>query len=249
MCAAPISDRQARHLSLADFGPGGVRRLAKGRALIIGVGGTGCSAAQALGASGIGELVLNDFDRIDASNLSRQILFSQSQLGELKVDAAAARLRDQNPALSVDTIPTRLDATSLRAAMQDADVVLDCSDNFATRFAINAACVATGTALVSGSAIRWEGQLAVFGPDYTEGACYRCIYSDDDESLDDCAGAGVLATLPGSIGQMMASEAIKTITGIGKPSSFVMYDARLGAWQTLNVNKRPDCPVCQPQRD
>ncbi|MEO0615478.1 MAG: HesA/MoeB/ThiF family protein [Pseudomonadota bacterium] len=244
VCAASTDDRDARHRSLAGFGDDATRRLRVSRVLIIGVGGTGCAAAAALAAAGVGKLALVDFDRVDASNLARQPLYTPADIGRDKVAVAATRLATQHPGIDIVPRAERLMGDALRDAVGDADVALDCSDNFASRFALNEACVATGTALVSGSALRWEGQVAVFGPDYASAPCYRCMYSDDDESLDDCQGAGVLGPIPAVIGALMATEAIKVVTGTGSPARLSLYDGRSGEWRQLSVTKNANCPVC-----
>lgn len=244
VCAAQTDDRDARHVSLAGFGAEGTRALHAAHALIIGVGGTGCAAAGALAAAGVGTVTLVDFDRVDASNLARQSLYTPDDIGGDKVAAAASRLTAQHPGIHVAARAERLVGDALVAATSVADVALDCSDNFASRFALNAACVKTGTALVSGSALRWEGQLAVFGPDYARSACYRCLYAEDDESLEDCQGAGVLGPIPATIGTLMATEAIKCVTGKGSASRLSLYDGRTGDWRQLTVAKQTACPVC-----
>ncbi len=244
MCAAPTDDRDARHVSLGDFGAEGVERLRGAHALVIGAGGTGCAAATTLGAAGLGTLTLVDFDRVDASNLARQALYAPGDVGRDKVEVAATRLLAQNAGIRVIPRGVRLAGSELEAAVDAADVVLDCTDNFASRFTLNLACVATGTALVSGSALRWEGQVAVFGPDYASGPCYRCLYEDDDENLDDCQGAGVLGPLPAVIGAAMAVEAMKVVTGSGTPTRLSLYDAKTGDWRQLHVGKRAGCPAC-----
>ena len=212
---------------------------------MVGLGGLGCPAAQYLATSGIGRLVLNDFDRVDETNLPRQILFTAQDVGELKVDAASARLRALNPEVDVTTLPERLDAAALAAAVRGADVVLDGTDNFAARFAVNRACVAARKPLVSGAAVRVEGQLAVF-PNRAGDPCYSCLYDDEDEWLGDCQGNGVLAPVPGVIGTLMAQEALKLV--LGWPSSLhnalLLWDAKRGDWQRVALNRDPDCEVC-----
>lgn len=244
VCAAPTDDRDARHVSLGGFGAAGVERLGAAHALIIGAGGTGCAAATALAAAGTGTLTLVDFDRVDASNLARQPLYTPGDVGHDKVAVAARRLAAQHPCIRVEARCERLSDDALRKAVARADVALDCTDNFASRFALNAACVAEGKALVSGSALRWEGQVAVFGPDFASSPCYRCLYADDDENLDDCQGAGVLGPLPAVIGAAMAVEAIKAMTGTGTGSRLSLYDAKAGEWRQLDVVKRSGCPAC-----
>ena len=237
--------RAARHISLPQIGPAGQQSVADSTALIIGLGGIGCAAASYLASSGIGHLVLNDFDTVDATNLGRQILYGPADIGELKAQRAAAALRRINPAVRLTVVTDRMDAKSLAGAAALSDVVLDGTDNFATRFQVNEACVSASRCLISGSAIRFEAQLAVFGPDFGTSPCYRCLYSEADESLEDCAGSGVLAPVPGMIGSMMATEALKTLTGnpaaVGR---LALYEGLSGEWRRVTIRKQPDCPVC-----
>lgn len=237
--------RDARHLALPQVGAEGQTRIANGKALLIGVGGIGCAAAAYLASSGVGHLTVVDFDTVDETNLARQVLYAQGHIGELKADVAAARLRKINPCIEVVAVNQRLTGDDLKQAVADADVVLDGTDNFATRFEVNRACVAAGRRLVSGSAIRLEGQLAVFGPDYDDSACYACLYSDNDELLEDCAGNGVLAPIPGVVGTLMAVETLKFLAGIEAPAPTLrLYDGVAGEFRQLVVSKRKDCPVC-----
>ena len=211
---------------------------------MIGLGGTGAAAATALAGAGIGTLTINDFDSVDESNLARQTLYGPGDVGMKKAEVARERLVEQNPAITIEAIATRLTDEALKARIAAADIVLDCCDNFASRFAINRAAVETATALVTGAAIRWQGQVNVFGPDYVNGPCYQCLYQPDDESLDDCQGAGVLGPLPPMIGQLMAIEAIKLVAGTGARSTMWIFDAQSAEWQTLQVNRSKDCVVC-----
>jgi adenylyltransferase/sulfurtransferase len=244
MSAGTLS-RDARHLALPQVGADGQRRIAQARVLLIGVGGIGCPAAAYLASSGVGHITVCDFDTVDETNLGRQVLYGPGHIGELKADVAAERLRKINPAIDVVPIAARLTGDALLRAAADADVVLDGSDNFATRFEVNDACVRSRRRLVSGSAIRFEGQLAVFGPDYGASPCYRCLYEEADESLGGCAGHGVLAPIPGVIGTMMAVEALKFLAGVGSPAPLLrLYDGVAAEFHRLGVNKRPNCPVC-----
>lgn len=236
--------RDARHHALPQVGETGQRRIAAGAALMIGVGGIGCAAAAYLASSGVGRIVLCDFDTVDATNLGRQVLYGPDDVGRQKAEVAAARLGELNPDIEITALTERLSGEALATAVADVDVVLDGCDNFATRFAVNDACVAAGRRLVSGSAIRLEGQLAVFGPDYSVSPCYRCLYTEADESLDNCAGNGVLAPVPGVIGTMMAVEALKYLAGVGGDELFRLYDASHAEFRTLVVRKRHDCPTC-----
>ncbi len=237
--------RDARHLALPQVGADGQQRIAEGKVLLIGVGGIGCAAAAYLASSGVGQISVCDFDTVDATNLGRQVLYAQEHIGELKAEVAAARLRKINPEIEVDAINQRLTGDALHAAVAGADVVLDGSDNFPTRFQVNDACVAESRRLVSGSAIRLEGQLAVFGPDYSESPCYRCLYADADESLGNCAGNGVLAPVPGVIGTLMAVETLKYLVGIAPDAPMLrLYDGTATEFRHLGVKKRQDCPAC-----
>ena len=237
--------RDARHLALPQVGADGQRRIAESSVLLIGVGGIGCPAAAYLASSGVGRIVVCDFDTVDETNLGRQVLYGPGHIGELKAEVAASRLRKINPAIDVAAITQRLTGEALADAARNADVVLDGSDNFATRFEVNDACVEVGRRLISGSAIRFEGQLAVFGPEYSASPCYRCLYEEADESLGSCAGNGVLAPIPGVIGTMMAVEALKFLAGVDSPMPLLrLYDGIASEFRHLGVSKRPDCPVC-----
>lgn len=237
--------RDARHLALPQVGADGQQRIADGKVLLIGVGGIGCAAAAYLASSGVGHITVCDFDTVDETNLGRQVLYAQGHIGELKAEVAAERLRKINPDIEVTAISERLVDDTLVAAVANADVTLDGSDNFPTRFQVNDACVAQSRRLVSGSAIRLEGQLAVFGPDYSSSPCYRCLYAEADESLGDCAGNGVLAPVPGVIGTLMAVETLKFLAGIASPAPLLrLYDGTASEFRHLGVSKRPDCPTC-----
>lgn len=238
--------RDARHIALEQVGKDGQQKIAAGTVLLIGAGGIGCAAASYLASSGVGHLKIADFDTVDASNLGRQILYTPDDVGERKAEVAAKRLRASNPNIEITAITERLEDAALDAAVESSDVVLDGCDNFATRFQVNNACVSAGRRLISGSSIRLEGQLAVFGPDYSDAPCYRCLYAEADESLDSCAGNGVLSPVPGVIGAMMAVEALKYFAGIASATDMLhLYDAAAVEFRTLNIQKRQDCPVCR----
>lgn len=238
--------RYSRHLALPDFGPQRQRRLSKARVLIMGVGGLGSPAAMYLAAAGVGEIILCDFDRVDLSNLQRQIAHTSDDLGALKVESAADTLLAINPDITVYIIEDRMNADELQEEVEGADVVLDGTDNFGSRFAINAACVASGVPLVSGAAIRYSGQLSVFEPARAESPCYACLYDERAEGLENCRSNGILAPVVGVIGSMMAVEAMKLITGIGKPLTGMLasYEALQGTWKHSALAKDPACPVC-----
>jgi len=238
--------RYSRHLSLPQIGAEGQQRLAQSTVLIVGLGGLGAPAALYLANSGLGHLLLNDFDRVDVTNLPRQILFGPEDIGKFKTRASTQRLTALNPELAVTEFNERLSGPGLADAMAGCDVVLDCTDNFATRTLINAACIATRTPLVSGAAIRFEGQLAVFRADKPGGPCYRCLYSEADENLESCAGQGILAPVAGTVGSMMATEAIKVLAGLNSEleGQLWVYDALAGKPHTFRIPRRVDCPAC-----
>lgn len=217
--------------------------------LLVGVGGIGGHVALALSAAGVGRLTLADFDHVDNTNLARQTLFSADDIGKPKVEVAARVLRERYPDCGIGTIDARIDEPTLENHLDGIDCIADASDNFATRFSINRVAVSRSLPLVSGSAIRWEGQVATFGPNYDSDPCYACVYSPDDESLDDCQGAGVLASVPGTIGQIMATEIIATIVGQPRTPLMTVWDARAGRIAQLALNKRTNCPVCALSQD
>ena len=237
--------RYARHLPLTGFGAEGQRRLATTRVLVIGIGGLGCPVAAYLTAAGVGQLVLNDFDTVDETNLARQFLYTADDLGKRKVEIAAARLHIINGAVRHEMIDRRLEGEALAAAVRDADVVVDASDNFATRFAVNAACVSAGVPLVSGAVIRMEGQVAVF-PNDGASACYRCVFPDEGGPQETCSDTGVLAPLPGVVGSIQAVEALKLLTGLGRPliNRLLLLDALEMEWRMVRLARDPACPVC-----
>ncbi len=240
-----MSKRYARQIALADVGAEGQAKFGRARVLVVGLGGLGCPAALYLATSGIGRLVLNDFDRVDETNLPRQILYGPEDVGALKVEAAKKRLTALNPEVEVVCLAERLDGAALDTAVAEVDVVLDGTDNFAARFAVNRACVTRRVPLVSGAAVRVEGQIAVF-PNRGDGPCYACLYNDEDEWLGDCQGNGVLAPVPGVIGTLMAEEALKLV--LGWPSALhdrlLLWDAKRGEWQSVALKRDPECVVC-----
>jgi molybdopterin/thiamine biosynthesis adenylyltransferase len=239
--------RYSRHLALPQVGESGQRRLEQSSVLVVGLGGLGSVASLYLVNAGVGHLVINDFDKVDATNLPRQILYREADVGEFKTHATAERLRAANPAPHVNVMNRRLDADELRDAVSACSLVLDCTDNFPTRLALNAACVAARKPLVTGAAIRFEGQVAVFLNDDTASPCYRCLYSDEDENFANCAGQGILAPVAGTIGALLATEALKLLLGLdsGLRNRLWVYDALAGATRTVAIRKDPACPACQ----
>jgi adenylyltransferase/sulfurtransferase len=240
------TSRYARHLALAGFSDEAQARLASATALVVGAGGLGSPALLYLAAAGIGRLVVSDFDTVDVTNLQRQILFAEEDIGRGKAEAAARRLHALNPETRVTPVQERLLGDELGDAVASASLVLDCSDNFGTRFAINAACVAARVPLVSGAAIRYEGQLAVFRNDVDGAPCYRCLWEDEAEGLENCRGNGILGPVTGVIGSAMAVEALKLVTGCAPvaDSRLMLYDAQEASWRTLSIERDPACPVC-----
>lgn len=237
--------RYSRQIMLPEIGIEGQQRLQATRALIIGLGGLGSPAAMYLAAAGVGTLELADDDRVDLSNLQRQVLHTTPHIGLAKTASAQAGLHALNPTTRLLPHDTRLAGEALREAVAAADVVLDCSDNFATRFALNQVCHAQQTPLVSGAAIRWDGQITVF--DGRPGSpCYRCLYTEEGEEELRCSENGVVAPLVGIIGAMQALEAIKLACGAGTPlgGRLLMLDALRMQWRELRLRRDPACPVC-----
>lgn len=239
--------RYSRQIMLPDFDIDGQERLLAARVLILGLGGLGCPVALYLGAAGVGELWLADGDRVDLSNLQRQIAHGDADIGAFKTASAAAAVRALNPGVRLHGIEEKLDGEALQQAVAAVDLVVDCSDNFATRFALNAACWQLRKPLVSGAAIRGEGQLLVIDPRRDDSPCYRCLYSDDagDAQLS-CSENGVLAPLVGVIGTLQALEALKLLAGYGEPAvgSLLVFDAKRLDWRKLKLRRDPGCPVC-----
>jgi adenylyltransferase/sulfurtransferase len=238
--------RYGRHLILPEIGAEGQARLKRGSVLLVGVGGLGCPAALYLAAAGVGRLGLVDDDRVDASNLHRQVLYGDADVGRPKVEVAAERLRAINPAIRIETHATRVSAANAARLVGDYDVVLDGADNFPTRYLLNDACVMGGRPLVQGSVHRFEGQASVYHHD--GGPCFRCLFPTPPpaDSVPDCAAAGVLGILPGLIGLLQATEAIKLLTGIGRTLAgrLMLYDALAMTWNELPIARDPQCPVC-----
>jgi molybdopterin/thiamine biosynthesis adenylyltransferase len=240
---ARMSDfsRYSRQVILREVGVNGQQLLRDSCALVIGVGGLGSAAALYLAGAGIGRLILADRDRVDLSNLQRQVLYRQADIGRDKTAAAQATLAALNPQVEIELV----DGDSWREALPRADVVLDCSDNFPTRYAVNAACVAAGKALVSGAAIRFEGQLAVFDS-RRGGACYACLYPQTGgEAQETCEEAGILGPVAGTIGAMQALAALKLLLGMNDDvNRLQLWDARRMNWRNTQLSRDPACKTC-----
>ena len=242
--------RYSRHILLDEIGIEGQEKLLASRALIIGAGGLGSAAAYYLAGAGVGHLIIADHDTVDLTNLQRQILHTEQRVGLAKVDSAKQTLHQLNPSIRIDTIQERLAGNALAALVASVDVVLDCTDNFATRHAINAACVAARRPLVSGAGVRFDGQCSVFDPRRPDSPCYACLFPPDLQYEEiACSTMGVFAPLVGIVGTMQAAEALKLLMGAGTPLTgrLLMLDARTMQVQQINVPRNANCPVCGTQ--
>jgi molybdopterin/thiamine biosynthesis adenylyltransferase len=235
-------ERYARHLVLREIGGQGQQALKRARVLLVGAGGLGAPAALYLAAAGVGRLGLVDPDTVSLSNLQRQVLYGARDLGREKPHAAAERLADLNPHAHVESLPLRLSRENAGALISGWDLVLDGTDDFATRFVVNAACVAQGKTLVSGAIGRWTGQVGVFAGR----PCYRCLVPAIPPDAETCEAVGVLGALAGVVGSMMAVEAVKVITRAGEPLTgrLLIYDALAAEARTVGIGPDPSCPVC-----
>ena len=237
--------RYSRQIMLPAFDIAGQKRLSRGRVLVVGLGGLGSPVAMYLAAAGVGRLVLADFDAVDLSNLQRQIIHTTDRIGMPKAESARATLAALNHEVELVLVERNLTAATLPELLQDLDLVVDCCDNFTTRFAVNAACVAARKPLVSGAAIRMEGQVATFSGQ-PGGPCYQCLYPGDGEVDATCTANGILAPVPGIIGSIQATEAIKVLTGLGRPlfGRLLLLDAATMEWRQVRLVADPQCPVC-----
>ena len=242
--------RYSRHILLPEIDVGGQQALLAGKVLVVGLGGLGCPVAMYLAAAGVGELHLADDDLVDLSNLQRQIAHGDSDIGRPKVDSAADTARQLNPDIRLRRYPQRLEGDSLDSAVAAVDVVVDASDNFSTRFALNEACYRAGVPLVSGAAIRGEGQLSVYDFRREDSPCYRCLYHDGDDAALNCSESGVLSPLVGMVGSLQATEALKCLTGAGDLlcGRLLIIDAFAMEFRTLGLSPDPQCPVCSCPR-
>ena len=239
--------RYSRHILLPELGIDAQRRFAAAHVLIVGAGGLGAPAAHFLAAAGVGTLTICDADTVDLTNLQRQILYATDDIGKAKVAAARDRLHAINPDVRVETVPARVGAAELAPLVARAGVVVDCCDNFATRHAVNRACVTAGTPLVSGAAIRFDGQIAVFDPRDAASPCYHCLFGEGEEIEETrCATMGVFAPLTGIVGATQAAEALKLIAGAGASLAgrLLLLDALAMQWREVRVPRDPACPVC-----
>ena len=238
--------RYSRQVLLPQLDVEGQDRLVNARVLVVGMGGLGTPVAMYLAGAGIGELIIADYDHVELSNLHRQVVHSTADIDRPKVESARDRMLAINPEVTVTTITSALDADTLLEWVQQVTVVVDACDNFATRFAVNEACVQAGVPLVSGAAIRMEGQLSVYDSRDENSPCYRCLFSDESAEEETCSQTGVLGPVVGTIGSLQALETIKLIAGIGKPlvGRLLLFDGLQGEWQRVQLKRDPGCPVC-----
>ena len=243
--------RYSRHLLLNEFGEEAQERLLAANALVIGAGGLGSAALLYLAASGIGHITVCDGDKVDLTNLQRQVVHRNESIGKPKAASAASTLAAINPEIRVEALDERAGPDRLMALVRAADVVLDCSDNFATRHALNRACVAHRKPLVSGAGLRFDGQIAVFDLRREDAPCYHCLFAEDARAEEErCATLGVFAPLVGVVGTMQAMEAIKLITGVGETLAgrLMLFDALASRWHEVRLARDPHCRVCGAHR-
>jgi len=237
--------RYARHIGLPQIGEPGQDRLLNAHALIVGMGGLGSPVALYLTAAGIGELTLCDYDRVDLSNLQRQVLHGTADIGELKTESATAKLKAINPDIKINTVDYFAEEAELKTIAKTASIILDCTDNFESRFGLNRISQQTRTPLISGAAIRWEGQVTAFDPNDSDSPCYQCLYPDENARDASCAMEGVVAPLVGVIGTMQAQAAVNLL--LGQPSlvgKVLLYDANRMDWHRITLKRNPRCPQC-----
>ena len=238
--------RYSRHLLLDEIGIEGQQKLLDAAVLVVGCGGLGAAALPFLAAAGVGRLMIADDDTIDDTNLQRQTAFCEADIGQSKAEVLQGRLNALNSRTQISALNERLSEARLLELVQSVDLVLDCCDNFATRQAVNRACVAARTPLVSGAAVRFEGQIAVYRPDLPDTPCYACLFDGESANDSACAVFGVFSPLVGIIGTTQAAEALKLLMGIGANASceLLLYDALANEWQRLAFDKNPACRVC-----
>ena len=244
--------RYSRHILLDEIGVEGQQRLLDAHALVVGAGGLGSPVALYLATAGVGRITLVDDDAVDLTNLQRQIAHTQARIGQPKAESARVAINAINPDVQVRPLVRKVGDRELDELVPDADVVLDCCDNFATRQAINRACFRAGKPLVAGAAIRFDGQVSVFDPRQPASPCYACVFPPDQALEEErCATMGVFAPLVGIIGAVQAAEALRLLAGVGKPlvGRLQMLDARTMEWNELRIGRNPHCPVCAPLRN
>ncbi len=238
--------RYSRQIMLPEIDIEGQQRLLEATVMLIGLGGLGSPVSMYLASAGVGHLMLVDDDSVELSNLQRQIVHSTADIDRPKVESARDRLLALNPDCKITLVNKQLNESELLQKTKDVEVVIDGSDNFPTRFAVNQACFMNKTPLVSGAAIRFEGQMSVFDPREQNSPCYRCLYNDEEMATETCSQTGVVAPLLGVIGSLQAMETIKLITGLGETliGKLLLFDAATSEFQTMRFKKDPCCPVC-----
>lgn len=243
--------RYSRHILLNEWGVDGQERVSQSHVLVVGAGGLGSPAALYLASAGVGQITLIDHDVVDVTNLQRQIAHTQDRVGQLKVESLKKAIEQINPEVQVQCIAQRADSVLLNHHVALADVVLDCTDNFETRHAINLACVQHNKPLVSGSALRMDGQVAVYDIRQSQAPCYACVFPPTQQFEETrCATMGVLAPLVGIIGSLQATEALKILSGMGASltGQLILFNAQFMEWQTLQTHRHVQCPVCSAHR-
>ena len=237
--------RYSRQILIKDIDISGQEKILNSRVMIMGLGGLGAPVAMYLASAGVGQLTLVDYDQVELSNLQRQIIHSSEQIGNSKVASAKAMLMAMNNEIAYKLINKKLSGDELQAEIQQHDVIVDCTDNFPTRFAINQACVATKTPLVSGAVIRMEGQVTTFDYRQSDVACYQCLYGEEGETEDTCSTTGVLAPVAGIIGSIQATEVLKILTDLPiLAGRLLILDAKYMEWREIKLRQDKDCPVC-----
>jgi len=238
--------RYSRQVILREVGVHGQQLLRDSAVLVIGLGGLGSVASLYLAGAGVGRLLIADRDRVEPGNLQRQVLYRSEDIGRPKTEAARERLAALDPSVRIEAFEGRLEPAHLKAMVEAADIVLDCTDNFPTRFAINAACVRARKPLVSGAAIRFEGQLAVFDARRADGACYACLFPQAGEGQETCEEAGILGPVAGTVGSLQALAALKLLLGRSEDvNRLQIWNALDMSWRTVAVTRDPDCAVCR----
>jgi len=231
-------------MPLTGIGAAGQQRIGDAHVALIGIGGLGCAAAQYLVSSGVGKLTLCDFDTVTESNFSRQILYRSTDLGRPKVEAAIDSLKSLNPETELQTVAKRMSDEDMQALFPGCDLVIDASDNYGTRLAVNRSCLALGVPWIMASCIRMEGQIMFIRPDLPEQACYRCAYGEAPDSLEDCPGAGIFAPVAGIAGTSAAHFALAHLAGLQPPPGLHLFDAANWEWQSLKITRNSNCKDC-----
>lgn len=237
--------RYSAHMPLSGIGVDGQQRIGQSHIALIGLGGLGCTTAQLLVSSGIGQVSLCDFDSIAESNLARQILYRRNDIGRLKTEVAAEYLKNLNPETGIQTVTNRMTDRELEQLLPSCDLVIDASDNYGTRLAVNRVCLSLKKPWVMASCIRQEGQIMFLRPELADTACYRCAYGHAPDTLEDCPGAGIFAPVAAIIGASAAHFALATLAGQQTPPGLHLFDAVNWQWQSLKISKNVHCKDCQ----